>query len=185
MPTSLPPQTEGDVLSDAQAMVLALEQAQCAAQMGEVPVGAVLLGPDGRLLSVGANRTVCDHDPTQHAEIVALRAATRKVGNYRLPGASLFVTLEPCMMCLGALLHARLSRVVWAAADPKTGVCGSVESLHLHPILNHHTRVSGGLMAEDAAQALRDFFRERREQKKLQKQAESVPSAQSPLDGAP
>lgn len=185
MPTSLPPQTEGDVLSDAQAMVLALEQARCAAQMGEVPVGAVLLGPDGRLLSVGANRTVCDHDPTQHAEIVALRAATRKVGNYRLPGASLFVTLEPCMMCLGALLHARVSRVVWAAADPKTGVCGSVESLHLHPILNHHTRVSGGLMAEDAAQALRDFFRERREQKKSQKQAESVPSAQSPLAGAP
>lgn len=131
MPTSLPPQTESDVLSDAQAMALALEQAQLAASIGEVPVGAVLLDADGRLLSVGSNRTVCDHDPTQHAEIVALRAATRKVGNYRLPGASLFVTLEPCMMCLGALLHARLSRVVWAAADPKTGgvwQCGVLAS---------------------------------------------------------
>ncbi len=182
MPTSLPPQTQSEVLSDAQAMALALEQARQAVSLGEVPVGAVLLDADGRLLSVGANRTVCDHDPTQHAEIVALRAATRKVGNYRLPGASLFVTLEPCMMCLGALMHARLSRVVWAAADPKTGVCGSVESLHLHPTLNHHTRVTGGLMADEAAQALRDFFRQRREQKKLQKQGQQ---GQSLVDGAP
>ena len=170
-PTSLTPEPDSDALSDAQAMALALEQAGRAARMGEVPVGAVLLGADGRLLSVGANRTICDHDPTQHAEIVALRAATGQAGNYRLPGASLFVTLEPCMMCLGALLHARLARVVWGAADPKTGVCGSVESWHLHPTLNHHTRVCGGLMADECAQVLRDFFRERRAQQKAARQA--------------
>src|SRR5690606_34523054 len=169
--TSLTPEPQRDVLSDAQAMALALEQAGRAARMGEVPVGAVLLDADGRLLSVGANRTICDQDPTQHAEIVALRGATRQAGNYRLPGASLFVTLEPCMMCLGAMLHARLARVVWGAADPKTGVCGGVESLHLHPTLNHHTRVSGGLMAEECAQVLRDFFRERRAQQKAARQA--------------
>ncbi|WP_445819200.1 tRNA adenosine(34) deaminase TadA [Alcaligenes sp. SDU_A2] len=166
MATSLTPEPDRDVLSDTQAMALALEQAGRAARSGEVPVGAVLLDADGRLLSVGANRTICDHDATQHAEIVALRAATAQAGNYRLPGASLFVTLEPCMMCLGALLHARVARVVWGAADPKTGVCGSVESLHLHPTLNHHTRVSGGLMAEECAQVLRDFFRVRRAQQK-------------------
>ena len=143
-------------------MRLALAQAVQAKELGEVPVGAVLLDADGQLLATGFNRTIVDHDPTAHAEIVALRAAARAAQNYRLPGATLYVTLEPCAMCLGALLHARVGRIVFAAADPKTGACGSVVNLLEHASLNHQTTAVSGVLAEECGQYLRDFFRDRR-----------------------
>jgi tRNA(adenine34) deaminase len=143
-------------------MQLALAQAAQAQQLGEVPVGAVLVDAQGELLSTGFNRTIIDHDPTAHAEIVALRAGAKQVQNYRLPGASLYVTLEPCAMCLGAMLHARLARVVFGALDPKTGVCGSVLNLALEKQLNHHTQVQGGVLAQECGETLRQFFKERR-----------------------
>ncbi|MEI8401873.1 MAG: tRNA adenosine(34) deaminase TadA [Alcaligenaceae bacterium] len=143
-------------------MQLALAQAAQAQQLGEVPVGAVLVDAQGELLSTGFNRTIIDHDPTAHAEIVALRAGAKQVQNYRLPGASLYVTLEPCAMCLGAMLHARLARVVFGAPDPKTGVCGSVLNLALETQLNHHTQVEGGVLAQECGDTLRQFFKERR-----------------------
>ena len=147
-------------------MRLALAQAVQARELGEVPVGAVLLDADGQLLATGFNRTIADHDPTAHAEIVALRAAARAAQNYRLPGATLYVTLEPCAMCLGALLHARVGRIVFAAADPKTGACGSVVNLLEHATLNHQTTAVSGVLAEECGQYLRDFFRDRRGQAK-------------------
>lgn len=143
-------------------MRLALAQAVQARELGEVPVGAVLLDADGQLLATGFNRTIVDHDPTAHAEIVALRAAAHAAQNYRLPGATLYVTLEPCAMCLGALLHARVGRIVFAAADPKTGACGSVVNLLEHATLNHQTTAVSGVLAEECGQYLRDFFRDRR-----------------------
>lgn len=143
-------------------MRLALEQASRAKDLGEVPVGAVLLDAAGNLISTGFNRTIADHDPTAHAEIVALRTAAREVQNYRLPGATLYVTLEPCAMCLGAMLHARLGRIVFAAADPKTGACGSVVNLLEHASLNHQTTVDSGILADECGQYLRDFFKDRR-----------------------
>ena len=143
-------------------MRLALAQAVQARELGEVPVGAVLLDADGQLLATGFNRTIVDHDPTAHAEIVALRAAARAAQNYRLPGATLYVTLEPCAMCLGALLHARVGRIAFAAADPKTGACGSVVNLLEHATLNHQTTAVSGVLAEECGQYLRDFFRDRR-----------------------
>lgn len=147
---------------DAAAMRLALEQARLAREQGEVPVGAVVLDPSGRVLGSGFNRTIAGSDPTAHAEIVALRAAAAAVGNYRLPGMSLYVTLEPCAMCLGAMLHARLARVVYGASDPKTGACGSVLDFHVHPRLNHQTQVVGGVLQDECGELLRAFFRERR-----------------------
>jgi len=143
-------------------MRLALAQAVQAKELGEVPVGAVLLDADGQLLASGFNRTIVDHDPTAHAEIVALRAAARAVQNYRLPGATLYVTLEPCAMCLGAMLHARIGRIVFATADPKTGACGGVVNLLEHATLNHQTTAVSGVLAEECGQYLRDFFRDRR-----------------------
>ena len=143
-------------------MRLALAQAVQAKELGEVPVGAVLLDADGQLLASGFNRTIVDHDPTAHAEIVALRAAARSVQNYRLPGATLYVTLEPCAMCLGAMLHARIGRIVFATADPKTGACGGVVNLLEHATLNHQTTAMSGVLAEECGQYLRDFFRDRR-----------------------
>jgi len=143
-------------------MNLALAQASQAQQLGEVPVGAVLVDAKGELLATGFNRTIIDHDPTAHAEIVALRAGAKQVQNYRLPGASLYVTLEPCAMCLGAMLHARLARVVFGALDPKTGACGSVLNLALEKQLNHHTQVEGGVLAQACGDTLRQFFKERR-----------------------
>ena len=143
-------------------MRLALEQAARAKDLGEVPVGAVLLDASGQLIATGFNRTIADHDPTAHAEIVALRTAAREVQNYRLPGATLYVTLEPCAMCLGAMLHARLGRIVFAAADPKTGACGSVVNLLEHATLNHQTALTSGILAEECGTYLRDFFRDRR-----------------------
>ena len=149
-------------MADRAWMQLALAQAAQAQQLGEVPVGAVLVDAQGELLAAGFNRTIIDHDPTAHAEIVALRAGAKQVQNYRLPGASLYVTLEPCAMCLGAMLHARLARVVFGAPDPKTGVCGSVLNLALEKQLNHHTQVEGGVLAQECGDTLRQFFKERR-----------------------
>ncbi|WP_370246218.1 tRNA adenosine(34) deaminase TadA [Candidimonas sp. SYP-B2681] len=153
-------------LADETAMQAALAQAELAYAAGEVPVGAVVLDAEGQIIGVGFNRTVTDHDPSSHAEIVALRQAASALRNYRLPGATLFVTLEPCAMCMGAMLHARVGRVVYGAIDPKTGACGSVLSVHAHPQLNHQTSVSGGLLAERCGDLLRQFFRERRNKAK-------------------
>ena len=150
---------------DEYAMRLALDQALNAQLAGEVPVGAVIMRTvDGvpRVLATGYNRPITTHDPTAHAEIVALRHAAQLVENYRLPGCTLYVTLEPCAMCAMALMHARLDRVVFATADPKTGAAGSVLDLFSHTQLNHHTTVQGGVLAEPAAQLLRDFFAGRR-----------------------
>jgi tRNA(adenine34) deaminase len=148
-------------MPDTRFMQLALEQAQQAWALGEVPVGAIVV-KDGAVIAAGCNQPIGSHDPTAHAEIVALRAAAEKLGNYRLPGCELYVTLEPCAMCSGAMMHARLARVVYAAQDPKTGACGSVLDLFQEDRLNHHTEVVGGVMAEEASAMLRGFFAERR-----------------------
>ena len=148
-------------MSDADFMQLALEQAQRAWELGEVPVGAVVV-KDGVVIAQGCNQPIGKHDPTAHAEIVALRAAAEVLGNYRLPGCELYVTLEPCVMCSGAMMHARLARVVFGASDPKTGACGSVVNLFEQGQLNHHTEVVGGVMAEACGAMLKDFFAARR-----------------------
>lgn len=159
MPDSLP---ESMVMeADTAFMRIALAQAELARAQGEVPVGAVVV-KDGEVVSVGYNQPIGRHDPTAHAEIVALRLAAEKLGNYRLPGCALYVTLEPCAMCSGAMMHARLARVVYAASDPKTGVCGSVLDLFAHDVLNHHTEVVGGVLASEASTMLKGFFAERR-----------------------
>ncbi|SHG74438.1 tRNA adenosine(34) deaminase TadA [Massilia sp. CF038] len=142
-------------------MRLALEQAQQAWQQGEVPVGAVVV-KDGVVIATGRNGPIGRHDVTAHAEIVALRAACEVLGNYRLPGCELYVTLEPCAMCAGAMLHARLARVVYGASDPKTGACGSVLNLFDQQQLNHHTALLGGILADEAGAMLKGFFAERR-----------------------
>ncbi|EJL92017.1 cytosine/adenosine deaminase [Herbaspirillum sp. CF444] len=165
-----------DAMNDAielQHMRLALSQAQHAWDLGEVPVGAVVV-KDGEVIATGFNQPIGQHDPTAHAEIMALRAAAEKLGNYRLPGCELYVTLEPCIMCAGAMMHARLARVVFGAADPKTGAGGSVVNLFEQEQLNHHTELVGGVMADACGQLLKDFFAERRErlkQERLQRQA--------------
>jgi tRNA(adenine34) deaminase len=146
-------------------MRIALDQAQNAWLVGEVPVGAVIMqpGPEGpRVLATGYNRPITTSDPTAHAEIVALRHAATLVENYRLPDCTLYVTLEPCAMCAMALMHARFKRVVFGAFDPKTGAAGSVVDLFAQPKLNHHTAVTGGVLADDCGQILRGFFAERR-----------------------
>ncbi|MGK5080079.1 tRNA adenosine(34) deaminase TadA [Janthinobacterium sp. HLX7-2] len=147
--------------ADERYMQLALEQAQHAWNLGEVPVGAVVV-KDGVVIAVGYNQPIGRHDPTAHAEVMALRAAAEKLGNYRLPGCELYVTLEPCVMCSGAMLHARLARVVYGAGDPKTGACGSVLNLFEQPALNHQTVVAGGVLADACGAFLKRFFAERR-----------------------
>jgi tRNA(adenine34) deaminase len=149
------------VPDDAHFMRLALAEARAAAEAGEVPVGALVV-KNGRVIATGRNAPIDGHDPTAHAEIVALRAAAQALGNYRLDGCSLYVTLEPCAMCSGAMLHARLARVVFGATDPKTGAAGSVLNLFNHAQLNHQTVVQGGVLAEEGAHLLRGFFKERR-----------------------
>lgn len=147
---------------DQHAMQQALALARQAWSEGEVPVGAVVTDANGSIIGAGRNQTISAHDPSAHAEMVALRAAALACENYRLPEATVYVTLEPCAMCIGALLHARVKRVVYAASDPKTGACGSVLALH-DSALNHQTRLQGGLLAEEASTLLRAFFKERRE----------------------
>ncbi|MFC3379146.1 tRNA adenosine(34) deaminase TadA [Rugamonas sp. CCM 8940] len=139
----------------------ALEQAQHACDLGEVPVGAVVV-KDGVVIARGYNQPIDKHDPTAHAEIVALRAAAEVLGNYRLPGCELYVTLEPCLMCSGAMMHARLTRVVFGASDPKTGVCGSVLNLFEPSQLNHHAVAVGGVLADECGAMLKRFFAARR-----------------------
>ncbi|MBU3589861.1 tRNA adenosine(34) deaminase TadA [Polynucleobacter sp. 80A-SIGWE] len=146
---------------DRQFMQQALDQAKLAAAAGEVPVGAVLVR-DGQVISTGFNQPITNSDPSAHAEMMALRAAAHNESNYRLPGTTLYVTLEPCTMCAGAMLHARVERVVFGAADPKTGAAGSVLDVFSEKQINHQTQVEGGIMGEECGQVLRDFFKERR-----------------------
>lgn len=142
-------------------MLLALAQARLAWQAGEVPVGAVVVR-DGAVIATGHNQPITTSDPSAHAEMVALRAAARAVGNYRLPDCEVFITLEPCAMCAMALLHARVRRVVFGAPDPKTGASGSVLNLFGEPRLNHQTTLVGGVLASACGQILKDFFAQRR-----------------------
>ena len=146
---------------DQQYMRMAIEQAQLAAQSGEVPVGAVLVR-DGEVISRAFNKPIANHDPSAHAEMLALREAALAEKNYRIPGTTLYVTLEPCAMCSGAMLHARVARVVYGAPDPKTGAAGSVLDLFSSKQINHQTSIEGGIMGEECGQLLRDFFRGRR-----------------------
>jgi tRNA(adenine34) deaminase len=140
----------------------ALAEARSAADAGEVPVGAIVL-LDGEVIGRGQNRVLRDSDPTGHAEIVAMRAASRHVRNYRLNGCEIYVTLEPCAMCAGAMIHARIQRLIYAAADPKAGAAGSVLEVLNHPRLNHQMQVATGILAESSGELLRQFFRQRRQ----------------------
>lgn len=149
-------------MTDDDWMLRALELAAHAAKQGEVPVGAVLLGEEGELLAEGFNRPIGDHDPTAHAEIAAIRTAAAAIGNYRLPGTTLFVTLEPCAMCAGAISQARIARLVYGAADPKGGAVEHGPRLFEQPTLHHRPEVVGGLRAAEAGELLRRFFRSRR-----------------------
>ncbi len=144
-------------------MRLALTQAAEARAAGEVPVGAVIV-KEGDVIATGFNRPISHRDPTHHAEIAALRSAATRLGNYRLPGCTLYVTLEPCVMCAGAMMHARIARVVFGASDPKTGACGSVLNLFAERRLNHHAELTGGVLADECGTMLSDFFAERRQQ---------------------
>jgi tRNA(adenine34) deaminase len=146
---------------DEEAMQAALAEARQAAEAGEVPIGAVVCFLDW-IVGRGQNRVLRDKDPTAHAEIIAMREAARSMGNYRLNGCTIYVTLEPCAMCAGAMIHARLDRLVYAAPDPKAGAAGSVLSVINHPQLNHEMEVEQGILAEEAGELLRGFFRERR-----------------------
>ena len=148
--------------ADEQAMRIALDQARNAWLVGEVPVGAVIMRGQ-QVIATGYNRPITEHDPTAHAEIVALRHAATLLGNYRLPECELYVTLEPCAMCAMALMHARFKRVVFGAPDPKTGAAGSVVDLFGYPQLNHHTRCEGKVLEAECGGLLREFFAERRE----------------------
>jgi tRNA(adenine34) deaminase len=143
-------------------MQQAIAEARAAEAAGEVPVGAVVVSPAGEVIARGSNRVLSDSDPTAHAEIVALRSAGAALGNYRLLGCTLYCTLEPCSMCAGAILHARVARLVYAAADPKAGACGSVISVMNHPSLNHRVEIVQGVLAEDCGKMLTDFFRAKR-----------------------
>jgi tRNA(adenine34) deaminase len=149
-------------MSDETFMREALALARQAGESGEVPVGAVLV-KDGAVVGRGYNRPVSGRDPTAHAEVVALREAAARIGNYRLGDCELFVTLEPCAMCAGAIMHARVKRVVYGATDPKSGACGSVVNLFADDRLNHHAAVVGGVLSNEAAQLLQEFFAARRE----------------------
>ena len=155
------------IQSDADFMRLALHQAFDAAAVGEVPVGAVVV-KNGVVLATGRNAAIKNHDPTAHAEIAALRAAAQVVGNYRLEGCTLYVTLEPCAMCAGAMLHARLARVVFGAPDAKTGAAGSVINLFTQPLLNHQTVLQGNVLTHDCTALLQAFFKQRRLEKRQQ-----------------
>ena len=143
----------------------ALALAAQAAQAGEVPVGAVVV-LDGRVIGRGHNQPVGSHDPTAHAEIVALRDAARQAGNYRLPGATLYVTIEPCVMCVGAMVHARIGEVVFGTPEPKSGAIESTQRAHEHPALNHRLTVVSGVLATECRDLMQQFFKERRREEK-------------------
>jgi len=160
---------------DAHFMQLALAQAKQAFLAGEVPVGAVVV-KDGQVIASAHNAPLGQNDPTAHAEINVLRLAAQSIGNYRLEGCTLYVTLEPCSMCSGAAMHARLARVVFGATEPKTGAAGSVLNLFDNPQLNHQTQVTGGVLADECLQVLQSFFEMRRAQKKTEKSANNIQS---------
>jgi len=146
---------------DESYLLLALEQAGLAAEAGEVPVGAVVVF-ENEIIGRGRNAVLGTNDPTAHAEVMAIRDAARHLSNYRLTGCNLYTTLEPCSMCAGAIIHARIARLIYGAADPKAGAAGSVLDVINHPKLNHQLLVTGGVMAEECGELLRTFFRERR-----------------------
>lgn len=146
---------------DAVWMRLAINQALLASEAGEVPVGALVI-KDGEIVGAGFNRNLADNDPTAHAEIVALRQAAARLGNHRLPGCTLVCTIEPCAMCAGAMVHARVARLVYGAADPKAGAAGSVLDIVRHARLNHRLEVTAGVLAERCSQLLKEFFTSRR-----------------------
>jgi tRNA(adenine34) deaminase len=148
-------------MRDQEAMAAALSNAMLAAEAGEVPIGAIAVY-NGEIIAGGQNRVLRDKDPTAHAEIIAMRAAAVVLGNYRLNGVTLYVTLEPCAMCAGAMIHARIERLVYAAPDPKAGAAGSVLEVLNHPRLNHQVKIDSGIFEAESAELLRSFFRERR-----------------------
>src|SRR5688572_24092747 len=146
---------------DETFMRAALELAGQAGELREVPVGAVVVR-DGRIIGTGFNQTITAHDPTAHAEIVALRAAANTLGNYRLTGADLYVTIEPCQMCVGAMVHARIARVIFGAREPKAGAIESAMRAHEHPALNHRLQTVGGLLEDESRAVIQQFFEQRR-----------------------
>jgi len=148
-------------MTDIDFMQIALDLAQQAAIAGEVPVGAIVV-KDGEIIGRGSNAPITTHDPTAHAEIRAMRDAAQRLGNYRLVDCTLYVTLEPCAMCTGAMQHARIAKLVYGANDPKTGACGSVVDLMAEPKLNHHTEIMGGILAQECGALLSAFFSARR-----------------------
>ena len=148
-------------ITDIDFMQMALDLAKQAAALGEVPVGAIVV-KDNVVIGRGSNAPIGLHDPTAHAEIMAMREAAAFLGNYRLVDCSLYVTLEPCAMCSGAMQHARIAKLIYGASDPKTGACGSVINLMNEPKLNHHTEVVGGILAVECGAVLSEFFKQRR-----------------------
>jgi len=164
---------------DRRFMALAQAAAEKARAAGEVPVGAVLVRGE-EVIATGFNHPIGGHDPSAHAEMAALRGAAQAVENYRLPGCELYVTLEPCLMCAGAIMHARIARVVFGARDPKTGACGSVVDAFANPQLNHHTTVVGGVLEDECGAALKSFFAERRRASREARAAARADAASAP-----
>jgi tRNA(adenine34) deaminase len=160
-------QASNSVMTDYDFMQIPLELAVQAGEAAEVPLGAIVV-KDGEIIGRGSNAPITTHDPTAHAEIRAMRDAAQHLGNYRLVGCTLYVTLEPCAMCTGAVQHARIAKLIYGASDPKTGACGSVVNLMAEPKLNHHTEISGGVLAIECGALLSNFFSARR--KKLNQQ---------------
>ena len=154
--------------SDDEWMRHALTLAHKAADLGEVPVGAVLV-KEGQLISEGWNQPIMNHDPTAHAEIMAIRNAAQSIENYRLPGTTLYITIEPCSMCAGAIIHSRISRVVFGASEPRAGAAGSVINLLQNEQFNHQTELTSGVLADECSQILKDFFARRRAVKRNEK----------------
>jgi tRNA(adenine34) deaminase len=158
---------------DAAFMRVALDAADQARVAGEVPVGAIVVLGD-KVIATGFNHPIGTHDPSAHAEMMALRAAAQALGNYRMPGCELYVTLEPCLMCAGVIMHSRISRVVYGARDPKTGACGSVVDVFAQARLNHHASVSGGVLETECASLLKRFFADRREAARYERAARTA-----------
>lgn len=148
-------------MDDAEFMRAALEQGRQARERGEVPVGSVVV-LDGAVIGEGFNQPIGSHDPTAHAEVVALRDAARRLGNYRLPGATVYVTIEPCQMCVGAMIHARIARVVYGTREPRAGAIESAMQAHEHPGLNHRMTATGGVLEQECRALIQEFFQDRR-----------------------
>lgn len=178
-PARVDPCERVDDSRDAAYMRVALDAAQQARAAGEVPVGAVVV-LDGKVIATGFNHPIGAHDPSAHAEMVALRAAAQALGNYRMPGCELYVTLEPCLMCAGVIMHSRIARVVYGAPDPKTGACGSVVDAFAQTRLNHHASVSGGVLETECAALLKQFFADRREAARSERAARATNASPPP-----